>query len=200
MRPGGGSSPEPTGEAAPGPDSRAKGEDAPDPDPSPASPPDAPRQSVSLEHPGRSLHLGRGEAEVPESVDRPHFPSAGGAKRTEGVGHFQPVRRPRTEPSAEWTPLPAYGEEAGPRPTPPRRADGPGQGRDRDRGRDGDQGRDQGRGPGHGQGPRRQGRPAPPPPPRPPSPYRPPTPAPPPTPLGHRRGVHRRHPRTPALP
>ncbi|MFD5678804.1 SPFH domain-containing protein [Streptomyces bacillaris] len=119
-RPGGGSSPEPTGEAAPGPDPRAKGEEtpAPDPDPSPASPPDAPPQSVSLEHPGRSLHLGRGEAEVPESVDRPHFPSVGGAKRTEGAGHFQPVRRLRTEPSAEWTPLPAYGEEAGPRPTP----------------------------------------------------------------------------------
>ncbi|WP_222315804.1 SPFH domain-containing protein [Streptomyces cavourensis] len=119
-RPGGGSSPEPTGEAAPGPDPRAKGEEtqAPDPDPSPASPPDAPPQSVSLEHPGRSLHLGQGEAGVPESVDRPHFPSASGAKRTEGAGHFQPVRRLRTEPSAEWTPLPAYGEEAGPRPTP----------------------------------------------------------------------------------
>ncbi|MBT3073458.1 Band 7 protein [Streptomyces sp. CYG20] len=119
-RPGGGSSPEPTGEAAPAPDPRAKGEEtpAPDPDPSPASPPDAPRQSVSLEHPGRSLHLGQGEAEVPESVDRPHFPPGSGAKRTEGAGHFQPVRRLRTEPSAEWTPLPAYGEEAGPRPTP----------------------------------------------------------------------------------
>ncbi|WP_435285063.1 SPFH domain-containing protein [Streptomyces bacillaris] len=119
-RPGGGSSPEPTGEAAPGPDLRAKGEatQAPDPDPSPASPPDAPPQSVSLEHPGRSLHLGQGEAGVPESVDRPHFPSASGAKRTEGAGHFQPVRRLRTEPSAEWTPLPAYGEEAGPRPAP----------------------------------------------------------------------------------
>ncbi|MEQ4609682.1 hypothetical protein ABMX48_25465 [Streptomyces cavourensis] len=61
-RPGEGSSPEPTGEAAPGPDPRAKGEEtqAPDPDPSPASPPDAPPQSVSLEHPGRSLHLGQG--------------------------------------------------------------------------------------------------------------------------------------------
>ncbi|AXI71747.1 SPFH domain-containing protein [Streptomyces cavourensis] len=119
-RPGEGSSPEPTGEAAPGPDPRAKGEEtqAPDPDPSPASPPDAPPQSVSLEHPGRSLHLGQGEAGVPESVDRPHFPSASGAKRTEGAGHFQPVRRLRTEPSAEWTPLPAYGEEAGPRPAP----------------------------------------------------------------------------------
>ncbi|MEU3974434.1 SPFH domain-containing protein [Streptomyces bacillaris] len=117
-RPGGGSSPEPTGEAAPAPDPRTKGEDAPDPDPSPASPPDAPPQSVSLEHPGRSLHLGQGEAEVPESVDRLHFPSGSGAKRTEGAGHFQPVRRLRTEPSAEWTPLPAYGEEVGPRPTP----------------------------------------------------------------------------------
>ncbi|MFF8437581.1 SPFH domain-containing protein [Streptomyces bacillaris] len=121
-RPGGGSSPEPTAEAAPGPDSRAKGEDAPDldpdPDPGPASPPDAPRQSVSLEHPGRSLHLEQEEAKVPESVDRPHFRPGSGATRTEGLGHFPPVRRPRSEPSAEWTPLPAYGEEAGPRPTP----------------------------------------------------------------------------------
>ncbi|MFD3957849.1 MULTISPECIES: SPFH domain-containing protein [Streptomyces] len=130
-RPGGGSSPEPAGQAgqadaAPGTDSRVKGEaaqapardSAPDPDPSPAAAPDAPLAPVSLEHPGRSLHLEQGEAKVPESVDRPHFPSGSGAKRTEGLGHFQPVRRLRTEPSAEWTPLPAYGEEAGPRPTP----------------------------------------------------------------------------------
>ncbi len=61
-RPGGGSSPEPTGEAAPAPDPRAKGEEtpAPDPDPSPASPPDAPRQSVSLEHPGGACTWARG--------------------------------------------------------------------------------------------------------------------------------------------
>ncbi|MFB6905326.1 SPFH domain-containing protein [Streptomyces bacillaris] len=113
-------------DAAPGTDSRVKGEAAqapardsdPDVDPSPAAAPDAPLAPVSLEHPGRSLHLEQGEAKVPESVDRPLFPSGSGAKRTEGLGHFQPVRRLRTEPSAEWTPLPAYGEEAGPRPTP----------------------------------------------------------------------------------
>ncbi|MEU2825008.1 SPFH domain-containing protein [Streptomyces bacillaris] len=141
-RPGGGSSPEPagqadpgatgqvapapdlrvTGEAAPGADSWAEGEaaqapardSAPDPDPGPA----APLAPVSLEHPGRSRHLEQGEAKVPEPVDRPHFRPGSGATRTEGLGHFPPVRRPRTEPSAEWTPLPAYGEEAGARPTP----------------------------------------------------------------------------------
>ncbi|MFB8121693.1 SPFH domain-containing protein [Streptomyces bacillaris] len=113
-------------DAAPGTDSRVKGEaaqapvpdSAPDPDPSPAAAPDAPLAPVSLEHPGRSLHLEQEEAKIPESVDRPHFRPGSGATRTEGLGHFPPVRRPRTEPSAEWTPLPAYGEEAGPRPTP----------------------------------------------------------------------------------
>ncbi|WP_430479449.1 SPFH domain-containing protein [Streptomyces sp. P11-1] len=112
--------------AAPGTDSRVKGEAAqapardsdPDVDPSPAAAPDAPLAPVSLEHPGRSLHLEQEEAKVPESVDRPHFRPGSGATRTEGLGHFPPVRRLRTEPSAEWTPLPAYGEEAGPRPTP----------------------------------------------------------------------------------
>ncbi|MER6768284.1 SPFH domain-containing protein [Streptomyces bacillaris] len=118
-------------DAAPGTDSRVKGEaaqapvpdSAPDPDPSPAAAPDAPLAPVSLEHPGRSLHLEQEEAKVPESVDRPHFRPGSGATRTEGLGHFPPVRRPRTEPSAEWTPLPAYGEEAGPRPTPAAQAD-----------------------------------------------------------------------------
>ncbi|POG46958.1 Band 7 protein [Streptomyces sp. ZL-24] len=133
-RPGRGSSPEPagqadpgaTGQVAPAPDLRVTGEAAqapardsdPDPDPRPAGAPDAPLAPVSLEHPGRSLHLEQGEAKVPESVDRPHFRPGSGSTRTEGLGHFPPVRRPRTEPSAEWTPLPAYGEEAGPRPTP----------------------------------------------------------------------------------
>lgn len=89
----------------------------PGPVPGPASLPDTPLKPVSLEHPGRSPHPGRGEGEDP-AADRPHCRPGSGAKRTEGLGLFQPVRRPRTEPSGEWTPLPAYGGEAGPRPTP----------------------------------------------------------------------------------
>ncbi|WP_432152061.1 SPFH domain-containing protein [Streptomyces sp. bgisy029] len=64
----------------------------------PGAPP--PLKLVSLTHPGRSLHLDQ------FTPPPQHFP------------HSQPVRRLRTEPSAEWTPLPAYGEEAGPRPAP----------------------------------------------------------------------------------
>ncbi|SCK45213.1 Membrane protease subunits, stomatin/prohibitin homologs [Streptomyces sp. AmelKG-D3] len=95
---------------------------APDPDPGPglgpASPPGSPLPPVSLEHPGRSPRLGQGEAEVPEPADRSSFRPVSGAKRADGLGLFRPVRRPRTEPSGEWTPLPAYGEEAGHRPAP----------------------------------------------------------------------------------
>ncbi|MGK3091514.1 SPFH domain-containing protein [Streptomyces sp. WAC01325] len=71
------------------------GDPAPDPDPAPAAKPLV--KPIRLVHPGRTLHLDQFQpAPAP----------------------FQPVRRSRTEPSAEWTPLPAYGEEAGPRPAP----------------------------------------------------------------------------------
>ncbi|WP_338106992.1 SPFH domain-containing protein, partial [Streptomyces rhizosphaericola] len=108
----GGSAPAPAPGSAPAP--------APDPGPGlgPASPPGSPLPPVSLEHPGRSPRLGQGEAEVPEPVDRSSFRPVSGAKRADGLGLFRPVRRPRTEPSGEWTPLPAYGEEAGHRPAP----------------------------------------------------------------------------------
>ncbi|MFT9666513.1 SPFH domain-containing protein [Streptomyces rhizosphaericola] len=108
----GGSAPAPAPGCAPVPD--------PDPGPGsgPASPPGSPLPPVSLEHPGRSPRLGQGEAEVPEPVGRSSFRPVSGAKRADGLGLFRPVRRPRTEPSGEWTPLPAYGEEAGPRPAP----------------------------------------------------------------------------------
>ncbi|XUZ95931.1 SPFH domain-containing protein [Streptomyces araujoniae] len=108
----GGSAPAPAPGSAPVPD--------PDPGPGsgPASPPGSPLPPVSLEHPGRSPRLGQGEAEIPEPVDRSSFRPVSGAKRADGLGLFRPVRRPRTEPSGEWTPLPAYGEEAGPRPAP----------------------------------------------------------------------------------
>ncbi|MGW4220085.1 SPFH domain-containing protein [Streptomyces bacillaris] len=112
----GGSAPAPAPGSAPAP------APAPDPDPGPglgpASPPGSPLRPVSLEHPGRSPRLGQGEAEVPEPVDRSSFRPVSGAKRADGLGLFRPVRRPRTEPSGEWTPLPAYGEEAGHRPAP----------------------------------------------------------------------------------
>ncbi|MEW1630069.1 SPFH domain-containing protein [Streptomyces sp. NPDC089173] len=77
-----------------------------------------PLKLVSLSHPGRSLHLDQ-FAPPPEPVG----PASATAPRTPALPdpdrpHAQPVRRSRTEPSAEWTPLPAYGEEAGPRPDP----------------------------------------------------------------------------------
>ncbi|MGA4998484.1 SPFH domain-containing protein [Streptomyces arboris] len=67
----------------------------PDPDAAPAAKPLV--KPIRLVHPGRSLHLDQFQLDQP---------------------HIQPVRRLRTEPSAEWTPLPSYGEEAGPRPAP----------------------------------------------------------------------------------
>ncbi|WP_443045899.1 SPFH domain-containing protein [Streptomyces sp. KY75] len=75
------------------------GDPAPDPDPAPAPAPAAKPlvKPIRLVHPGRTLHLDQFQP-APAPV--------------------QPVRRLRTEPSAEWTPLPAYGEEAGPRPAP----------------------------------------------------------------------------------
>ncbi|MFC9187780.1 SPFH domain-containing protein [Streptomyces cyaneofuscatus] len=73
------------------------GDPAPDPDPAPAPAAKPLVKPIRLVHPGRTLHLDQFQP-APAPV--------------------QPVRRLRTEPSAEWTPLPAYGEEAGPRPAP----------------------------------------------------------------------------------
>ncbi|MDX3375146.1 SPFH domain-containing protein [Streptomyces sp. ME02-6991-2A] len=73
-----------------------RSEDLDDPDPAPAAKPLI--KPIRLAHPGRSLHLDQFQLDQP---------------------HIQPVRRLRTEPSAEWTPLPSYGEESGPGPTPP---------------------------------------------------------------------------------
>ncbi|MEV6857825.1 SPFH domain-containing protein [Streptomyces microflavus] len=74
--------------------------------------PDLPLKPDRPDHPGRSLHLEAGAPHV-----RPVGP--GSPAVSDGPAHFQPVRRLRTEPSAEWTPLPSYGEEAGPSPEPP---------------------------------------------------------------------------------
>ncbi|MBW3358632.1 MULTISPECIES: SPFH domain-containing protein [Streptomyces] len=84
----------------------------PSPSPSPSPDPGLPLQPDRPDHPGRSLHLEAGAPHV-----RPVGP--GSPAVSDGPAHFQPVRRSRTEPSAEWTPLPSYGEEAGPRPEPP---------------------------------------------------------------------------------
>ncbi|MFB7050213.1 SPFH domain-containing protein [Streptomyces microflavus] len=82
------------------------------PVPSPSPDPGLPLQPDRPGHPGRSLHLEAGAPHV-----RPVGP--GSPAVSDGPAHFRPVRRSRTEPSAEWTPLPSYGEEAGPRPDPP---------------------------------------------------------------------------------
>ncbi|MER0425549.1 SPFH domain-containing protein [Streptomyces microflavus] len=84
----------------------------PVPSPSPSPDPGLPLQPDRPDHPGRSLHLEAGAPHV-----RPVGP--GSPAVSDGPAHFRPVRRSRTEPSAEWTPLPSYGEEAGPRPDPP---------------------------------------------------------------------------------
>ncbi|MFI8315229.1 SPFH domain-containing protein [Streptomyces microflavus] len=80
--------------------------------PVPSPDPGLPLQPDRPDHPGRSLHLEAGAPHV-----RPVGP--GSPAVSDGPAHFRPVRRSRTEPSAEWTPLPSYGEEAGPRPEPP---------------------------------------------------------------------------------
>ncbi|MFD8107210.1 SPFH domain-containing protein [Streptomyces microflavus] len=97
-----------TGDPAPAAGAAADQAPAPAPDPAP----DLPLQPDRPDHPGRSLHLEAGAPHV-----RPVGP--GSPAVSDGAAHFQPVRRLRTEPSAEWTPLPSYGEEAGPRPEPP---------------------------------------------------------------------------------
>ncbi|MFI5723594.1 SPFH domain-containing protein [Streptomyces cyaneofuscatus] len=119
---------------------------APDPAsaPTPASAPRPPLKPIRLVHPGRSLHLDQfkpapapSQPARPESLEnlahpepapapsqpaRPESPE-NLARPEPDLPPFQPVRRLRTEPSAEWTPLPAYGEEAGPRPAPDAQTD-----------------------------------------------------------------------------
>ncbi|MGW7225213.1 SPFH domain-containing protein [Streptomyces cyaneofuscatus] len=107
--------------------------------PTPAPTPRPPLKPIRLVHPGRSLHLDQfkpapapSQPARPESLEnlahpkpapapsqpaRPESPE-NLARPEPDLPPFQPVRRLRTEPSAEWTPLPAYGEEAGPRATP----------------------------------------------------------------------------------
>ncbi|MFD4274201.1 SPFH domain-containing protein [Streptomyces cyaneofuscatus] len=119
---------------------------APDPAsaPTPASAPRPPLKPIRLVHPGRSLHLDQfkpapapsqpARPESPENLAHPKPASApfqparpespeNLARPEPDLPPFQPVRRLRTEPSAEWTPLPAYGEEAGPRPAPDAQTD-----------------------------------------------------------------------------
>ncbi|MFF2697739.1 SPFH domain-containing protein [Streptomyces cyaneofuscatus] len=112
--------------------------------PTPAPTPRPPLKPIRLVHPGRSLHLDQfkpapapsqpARPESPENLAHPKpAPAPSQPARPESPENlarpepdlppFQPVRRLRTEPSAEWTPLPAYGEEAGPRPAPDAQTD-----------------------------------------------------------------------------
>ncbi|WP_455753367.1 SPFH domain-containing protein [Streptomyces cyaneofuscatus] len=85
------------------------------PEPAPApSQPARPESLENLAHPE--------PAPAPSQPARPESPESL-ARPEPDLPPFQPVRRLRTEPSAEWTPLPAYGEEAGPRPAPDAQTD-----------------------------------------------------------------------------
>ncbi|MFJ9139608.1 SPFH domain-containing protein [Streptomyces griseus] len=126
--PGGGLRPAPDGQLPPSPraESAPAADAGPGPSPRAGTTPPVPPRTVTPEPPNVSLHLG-------PTLDRrtggstPASPSGGSAAedRTtdrpaparpaplDGNLHLKPVRRLRTEPSAEWTPHPSYGAEPG---------------------------------------------------------------------------------------
>ncbi|MEU3700789.1 SPFH domain-containing protein [Streptomyces anulatus] len=130
--------PEPEPDAKPGPDAglpplfgRA------DQDPAEAGKvPPAPPRTGSPEPPNVSLHLGpapdrrtTGPTPAATSDGRAAPGGPGGGRPTparpvplDGNLHLKPVRRSRTEPSAEWTPHPSYGAEPEPGKGPARKA------------------------------------------------------------------------------
>ncbi|MFH8690967.1 SPFH domain-containing protein [Streptomyces anulatus] len=132
------SEPEPEPDAKPGPDAglpplfgRA------DQDPAEAGKvPPVPPRTVSPEPPNVSLHLGpapdrrtTGPTPAAASDGRAAPGGPGGGRPTparpvplDGNLHLKPVRRSRTEPSAEWTPHPSYGAEPEPGKGPARKA------------------------------------------------------------------------------
>ncbi|MCX4709037.1 SPFH domain-containing protein [Streptomyces griseus] len=131
--PGGGLRPAPDGGLAPAPDGqlppspRAESAPAADAGPGPApragTTPPVPPRTVTPEPPNVSLHLGPtpdrrtgGSTPASPTPDRPTPTSASAPARPaplDGNLHLKPVRRLRTEPSAEWTPHPSYGAEPG---------------------------------------------------------------------------------------
>ncbi|MFH9762518.1 SPFH domain-containing protein [Streptomyces anulatus] len=98
--------------------------------------PPAPPGTTSPEPPNVSLHLGpapdrrtTGPAPATASDGRAAPGGSGGDRPTparpvplDGNLHLKPVRRLRTEPSAEWTPHPSYGAEPEPGKGPARKA------------------------------------------------------------------------------
>ncbi|MFE7334387.1 SPFH domain-containing protein [Streptomyces griseus] len=139
--PDGGLAPAPDGGLAPAPDGQLRpsprAESAPaadaEPGPSPRAgkTPPVPPRTVTPEPPNVSLHLGPApdrptggstpEGRTPDrptparpAPDRPTSASAPARPAPlDGNLHLKPVRRLRTEPSAEWTPHPSYGAEPG---------------------------------------------------------------------------------------
>ncbi|MEU3155785.1 SPFH domain-containing protein [Streptomyces fimicarius] len=107
--PGGGLAPAPDGQLPPAP--RAGSAPAPDGGPAPSpragKTPPVPPRTVTPEPPNVSLHLGPAP-DRPASAPAPARPAP-----LDGNLHLKPVRRLRTEPSAEWTPHPSYGAEPG---------------------------------------------------------------------------------------
>ncbi|MEU2196769.1 SPFH domain-containing protein [Streptomyces fimicarius] len=140
--PGVGLRPAPDGGLAPAPDGQlprspraesAPAADAgPGPSPRAGTTPPVPPRTVTPEPPNVSLHLGPtpnrrtggstpvspsgGSTPAHPTPDRPTPTSASAPARPaplDGNLHLKPVRRLRTEPSAEWTPHPSYGAEPG---------------------------------------------------------------------------------------
>ncbi|MDX3342262.1 SPFH domain-containing protein [Streptomyces sp. ME02-6979.5a] len=109
--------PSPRAESAPAADA------GPGPSPRAGTTPPVPPRTVTPEPPNVSLHLGPtpdrrtgGSTPVSPTPDRPTPTSASAPVRPaplDGNLHLKPVRRLRTEPSAEWTPHPSYGAEPG---------------------------------------------------------------------------------------
>ncbi|WP_449337754.1 SPFH domain-containing protein [Streptomyces griseus] len=118
--PGGGLRPAPDGGLRPAPDGQLP------PSPRAGTTPPVPPRTVTPEPPNVSLHLGptpdrRTGGSTPVSpsgisaaedrtTDRP---APARPAPLDGNLHLKPVRRLRTEPSAEWTPHPSYGAEPG---------------------------------------------------------------------------------------
>ncbi|WP_030087771.1 SPFH domain-containing protein [Streptomyces baarnensis] len=126
--PDGGLAPAPDGQLPPSPraESAPAADAGPGPSPRAGTTPPVPPRTVTPEPPNVSLHLGPtpdrrtggstpaspsgGSAAEDRTTDRP---APARPAPLDGNLHLKPVRRLRTEPSAEWTPHPSYGAEPG---------------------------------------------------------------------------------------
>ncbi|MFJ6613537.1 SPFH domain-containing protein [Streptomyces sp. NPDC091289] len=123
-RPDGELPPPPRAEPAPAPDAD-KAPPAPTPGAGKAAPepnadkaPPTPPRTVAPEPPSLSLHLGPApdrrtdsRTDRPAPGSAPDRPAPARPVPLDGNLHLKPVRRLRTEPSADWTPHPSYGAE-----------------------------------------------------------------------------------------